>query len=206
MNEEKILDALEFIDEQYIEDVYALKQTPKKRKNIWKKAVSLAACVALVFVSVIFLNSRGYIFTEKNQTVGSSQSKGEPEQAADISDSNGKDEAFDNSDLRDNVSTVQPGESYDDSDDVCMLIPAYVEITQITDNGFILKVIDNRGLDGILTENQEYQAVYDTDYKQDTANEYKVGDKVYITYGTNEKENPTRIYIKEIYYGEALSQ
>lgn len=206
MNEEKILDALEFIDEQYIEDVYALKQTPKKRKNTWKKAVSLAACVVLVFVSVIFLNSRGYIFTEKNQTVGSSQSKGEPEQAADISDSNGKDEAFDNSDLRDNVSTVQPGESYDDSDDVCMLIPAYVEIIQITDNGFILKVIDNRGLDGVLTENQEYRAVYDTNYKQYAANEYKVGDKVYITYGTNEKENPTRIYIKEIYYGEALSQ
>ncbi len=53
MIEEKILDAMEFIDDDYINQVYTIKNNPKSRKTIWIKYLSVAACIVFVLVGVL---------------------------------------------------------------------------------------------------------------------------------------------------------
>ncbi len=53
MNSEKILDAMEYLDEEYIDQVYTLKSSPKAPQRVWIKYVSIAACIVLSIIGAI---------------------------------------------------------------------------------------------------------------------------------------------------------
>ncbi len=53
MNSEKILDAMEFVNEDYINQVYTLKQHPKSFKLVWIKYISIAACVIIAIFGAL---------------------------------------------------------------------------------------------------------------------------------------------------------
>ncbi len=53
MNSEKLLDAMDFIDEGYINNVYTLKTHPKSYKRNIIKYISIAACVVFAFIGAV---------------------------------------------------------------------------------------------------------------------------------------------------------
>ncbi len=53
MNSEKLLDAMEFIDEEYINNVYTLKTHPKSYKRNIIKYISVVACVVLALIGAV---------------------------------------------------------------------------------------------------------------------------------------------------------
>ncbi len=56
MNSEHFLDAMAYIDEEWIEDVALLRRNPKSITVIWIRRVAvIAACIAITFVGVIAL-------------------------------------------------------------------------------------------------------------------------------------------------------
>lgn len=59
MRPEKIQDALNYLDDDMIEEVDRLRQIPEKRKKVRLRYVSLAACFCLLMTGVIIASSRG---------------------------------------------------------------------------------------------------------------------------------------------------
>ena len=59
MNKDLILDAMEFIDDELLEDVNTLRSGSPKRSRIWMRYASAAACVCIVLGGMIFLSRFG---------------------------------------------------------------------------------------------------------------------------------------------------
>ncbi len=199
MNEEKIIDAMEYIDDRFIEDVYTLKTTPKKHKIVWLKYVGIAACIVLV----VGLFAQGYYYGPKSDsnnssfagssTNGTTESVNEKEDIAfDVSDeittyvSSNESSGSTSGSTGEFLAGSSPNNSsvYGDS-------PAYVEIVEITNDGFVVKFSSSENL---------VNAVYGENFKLEEK-AFKVGDKVYITYGINSSDS-SKIYIHSISYRE----
>ena len=57
MNKELIMDAMEYIDDELLEDVNMLRSgNPLKRSRIWMRYVSAAACVCIILGGMLFVS------------------------------------------------------------------------------------------------------------------------------------------------------
>ncbi len=165
MNSERIIDAMEFIDESYIEQTYALKIYPKSRSRIWIKYLSIAACVAVILIgalsSGIFDNSDIYCTLY-------------PENSAD--DSLNYEDSIPNTPSLDS-STIANDENSYMGQSASQKITIYIEVIELIDNGFTAKIIDNNGNEQ-LTNDYIYNAIYDS---SSTFNyKLQIGDKAKI--------------------------
>ena len=57
MNKDLIMDAMEYIDDELLEDVNMLRSgSPLKRSRIWMRYASAAACVCIVLGGMLFVS------------------------------------------------------------------------------------------------------------------------------------------------------
>ncbi len=204
MNHEKILDALEFIDDDMIECVDALRKVPERPRLLWLKYVSVAACVVLAIFGG-FKYFDGHFATQENSSAGDDLNNVQNGVIDIYGDANYRDESAeqlktdDNTTFRDEnvhiggstsgtIQTVKP-----------QYTPAYLLITEIHDNGFKAQVIDVDKNRNDLKINQLINAVYDENAKISEVESLKQGDKVFVYYDID-KDNSTQITVYEITY------
>ena len=190
MNQEQILDALEFIDDDMIESVNVLRKYPDRHKHLWLNYVAVAACVVLaIFGGFKYLGNN--VSTENNSSAnngGTSQMSGIADMVGDAENKNeSADQSIsdDNGNLRDEFAG-----STDSLTDVSWHYrPVYMEITEISENSFRGRVIEQVKVSGEthFNKNQIITVIYrESQYaKYDTLfiKDLSVGEKVYVIYG-----------------------
>ena len=161
MNQEQILDALEFIDDDMIESVNVLRKYPDRHKHLWLNYVAVAACVVLaIFGGFKFLGSNAPTQEQSNSNGGTSQTDDAIDMFGDIADtenSNENNKFEDNSSFRDESTGATSGSS-STTGDACFAATVYMEITEIGDNSFKGKVL-KRAVVGNSTHFEENQVV-----------------------------------------------
>lgn len=192
MNQEQILDALEFIDDDMIESVNVLRKYPDHHKHLWLNYVAVAACVVLaIFGGFKLLGSNTPTQEQSNSNGGTSQTDDAIDMFGDIADtenSNENNKFEDNSSFRDEStgSTSNAGSSTDIS---WHYRPVYMEITEISDNSFKGRVIEQVKVSGEthFNKNQVITVIYReseyTEYDTLLIKDLSVGEKVYVIYG-----------------------
>lgn len=190
MNQEQILDALEFIDDDMIESVNVLRKHPERHKHLWLNYVAVAACVVLaIFGGFKYLGNN--VSTENNSSAnngGTSQMSGIADMVGDAENKNesaDQSTSDDNGNLRDEFAG-----STDSLTDVSWHYrPVYMEITEISENSFRGRVIEQVKVSGEthFNKNQIITVIYrESQYaKYDTLliKNLSVGEKVYVIYG-----------------------
>lgn len=206
MNQEQILDALEFIDDDMIESVNVLRKYPDHHKHLWLNYVAVAACVVLaIFGGFKFLGSNAPTQEQSNSNGGTSQTDDVIDMFGDIADtenSNENNKFEDNSSFRDESTGATSGSS-SATGDACFAATVYMEITEIGDNSFKGKVL-KRAVVGNSTHFEENQVVTVIYSKSTNENlhtllieDLSVGEKVYVFYGRIESDT---IYTPRIEY------
>ena len=206
MNQEQILDALEFIDDDMIESVNVLRKYPDRNKHLWLNYVAVAACVVLaIFGGFKFLGSNAPTQEQSNSNGGTSQTDVAIDMFGDIADtenSNENNKFEDNSSFRDESTGATSGSS-STTGDACFAATVYMEITEIGDNSFKGKVL-KRAVVGNSTHFEENQVVTVIYSKSTNENlhtllieDLSVGEKVYVFYGKIESGT---IYTPRIQY------
>ena len=206
MNQEQILDALEFIDDDMIESVNVLRKYPERHKHLWLNYVAVAACVVLaIFGGFKFLGSNAPTQEQSNSNGGTSQTDDAIDMFGDIADtenSNENNKFEDNSSFRDESTGATSGSS-STTGDACFAATVYMEITEIGDNSFKGKVL-KRAVVGNSTHFEENQVVTVIYSKSTNENlhtllieDLSVGEKVYVFYGRIESDT---IYTPRIEY------
>lgn len=206
MNQEQILDALEFIDDDMIESVNVLRKYPDRNKHLWLNYVAVAACVVLaIFGGFKFLGSNAPTQEQSNSNGGTSQTDDAIDMFGDIADtenSNENNKFEDNSSFRDESTGATSGSS-STTGDACFAATVYMEITEIGDNSFKGKVL-KRAVVGNSTHFEENQVVTVIYSKSTNENlhtllieDLSVGEKVYVFYGRIESDT---IYTPRIEY------
>ena len=196
MNQEQILDAIEFIDDDMIESVNVLRKYPDRYKHLWLNYVAVAACIMLaIFGGFKYLGNN--VSTENNSSAnngGTSQMSGIADMVGDAAN---KMEYADQSTSDDNAShrdefagstgaTSNPGSSTDVS---WHYSPVYMEITEISENSFKGRVINRVTVNGEthFEKNQVVTVIYRKDPYADfdtlLIKDLKLGEKVYVIYG-----------------------
>lgn len=190
MNQEQILDALEFIDDDMIESVNVLRKYPDRHKHLWLNYVAVAACVVLaIFGGFKYLGNN--VSTENNSSAnngGTSQMSGIADM---VGDAENKNESADQSTSDDNASHRDEfaGSTGNSTEDVCFAATVYMEITEIGDNSFKGKVLKKAVVANKthFEENQIVTVIYSksTNENLDTLfiEDLSVGEKVYVIYG-----------------------
>ena len=190
MSEERLLDALEFIDDDMIECVNVLRKYPERHKHLWLNYVAVAACVVLaIFGGFKYLGNN--VSTENNSSAnngGTSQMSGIADM---VGDAENKNESADQSTSDDNASHRDEfAGSTDSLTDVSWHYrPVYMEITEISENSFRGMVIEQVKVSGEthFNKNQIITVIYrESQYaKYDTLliKNLSVGEKVYVIYG-----------------------
>lgn len=211
MSEERLLDALEFIDDDMIESVNVLRKYPDRHKHLWVNYVAVAACIVLaIFGGFKYLGND--VSTENNSSAnngGTSQMSGIVDMVGDAENKNESADQItqdDNSSFRDEFagstgSTENAGSSTDVS---WHYRPIYMEITEISDNSFKGRVIEQVKISGEthFRENQVVTVVYresqNVEYDTLLIKDLSVGEKVYVIYG----EPDSTIYTPYIRYDD----
>lgn len=192
MNQEQILDALEFIDDDMIECVNVLRKYPERHKHLWLNYVAVAACVVLaIFGGFKLMGSNAPTQEQSNSNSGTNQTDDAVDMFGDIADtenSNENNKFEDNSSFRDE-STGSASNSGSSTDISWHYRPVYMEITEISDNSFKGRVIEQVKVSGEthFNKNQIVTVIYrESEYaKYDTLliKDLKLGEKVYVIYG-----------------------
>ena len=190
MNQEQILDALEFIDDDMIESVNVLRKYPDRHKHLWLNYVAVAACVVLaIFGGFKYLGNN--VSTENNSSAnngGTSQMSGIADMVGDAENKNesaDQSTSDDNGNLRDEFA----GSTGSLTDVSWHYRPVYMEITEISENSFRGRVIEQVKVSGEthFNKNQIITVIYrESQYaKYDTLliKNLSVGEKVYVIYG-----------------------
>ena len=210
MNEERLLDALEFIDDDMIECVNILRKYPERHKHLWFNYVAVAACVVLaIFGGFKYLGSNAPT-QDSNSNGGTNEMQNE---AADMfgdaanKEQNGDSGTLDNnSSFRDEVggstgATSDLGNS--STADVCFAATVYIEITEIGDNSFKGKVLKKAVVANKthFEENQIVTVIYNESTNENLhtllIKDLSIGEKVYVFYGKIEYDT---IYTPRIEY------
>lgn len=196
MSQEQIIDALEFIDDDMIESVNVLRKYPERHKHLWLNYVAVAACVVLaIFGGFNYLGNN--VSTENNSSAnngGTSQMSGIADMVGDAENKNESADQItqdDNSSFRDEFagstgSTENAGSSTDIS---WHYRPVYMEITEISENSFKGRVIEQVKVSGQthFSKNQVVTVIYReseyADYDTLLIKDLKLGEKVYVIYG-----------------------
>lgn len=196
MNQEQILDALEFIDDDMIESVNVLRKYPDRHKHLWLNYVAVAACVVLaIFGGFKYLGNN--VSTENNSSAnngGTSQMSGIADMVGDAENKNESADQItqdDDGSFRDEFagstgSTENAGSSTDIS---WHYRPVYMEITEISGNSFKGRVIEQVKVSGEthFSKNQVVTVIYReseyADYDTLLIKDLKLGEKVYVIYG-----------------------
>lgn len=211
MSGEKLIDALEFIDDDMIESVNALRKHPERHKHLWLNYVAVAACVMLaIFGGFKFFDSN--VSTENSSSVNNGSTGemhddienmfGDVENKIESADQITQD---DNSSFRDEVagSTGAISGSSSTTGDVCFAATVYMEITEIGNNSFKGKVLKKAvvGNKTHFEENQIVTVIYSKSTNENLhtllIEDLSVGEKVYVFYGRNESDT---IYTPRIEY------
>lgn len=209
MNHEKILDALEFIDNDMIERVDVLRKEPERPRLLWLKYVSVAACVMLaIFGGFKYFN--GHFATQENSTTGDNMNNSMNDTIDIYGDANYESESSDqlNTD-NGNTNVVDENKEFRDefagstSGSVCFAASVYMEVIEISNNSFKGKVLKKAvvGNSTHFEENQIVTVIYSesTNENLDTIliKDLSVGEKVYVFYGKIESGT---IYTPRIQY------
>ena len=204
MNQEQILDALEFIDYDMIESVNVLRKYPDRHKHLWLNYVAVAACVVLaIFGGFKYLGNN--VSTENNSSAnngGTSQMSGIADM---VGDAENKNESADQSTSNDNASHRDEfaGSTGNSTEDVCFAATVYMEITEIGDNSFKGKVLKKAVVANKthFEENQIVTVIYNGSTNENLhtllIEDLSVGEKVYVFYGRIESDT---IYTPRIEY------
>ena len=204
MNQEQILDALEFIDDDMIESVNVLRKYPERHKHLWLNYVAVAACVVLaIFGGFKYLGNN--VSTENNSSAnngGTSQMSGIADM---VGDAENKNESADQSTSDDNASHRDEfaGSTGSSTEDVCFAATVYMEITEIGDNNFKGKVLKKAVVANKthFEENQIVTVIYSKSTNENLhtllIEDLSVGEKVYVFYGRIESDT---IYTPRIEY------
>lgn len=197
MNQEQILDALEFIDDDMIESVNVLRKYPDRHKHLWLNYVAVAACIMLaIFGGFKYLGNNENNSSVSNGSIGNT-SENQNEVSGMVGDTANKMEHADQSTSDDNAShrdefagstgaTSNPGSSTDVS---WHYSPVYMEITEISENSFKGRVINRVTVNGEthFEKNQVVTVIYRKDPYADfdtlLIKDLKLGEKVYVIYG-----------------------
>ncbi len=192
MNQEQILDALEFIDDDMIECVNVLRKYPERHKHLWLNYVAVAACIVLaIFGGFKLMGSNAPTQEQSNSNGGTNQTDDAVDMFGDIADtenSNENNKFEDNSSFRDE-STGSASSSGSSTDISWHYSPVYMEITEISENSFKGRVIEQVKVNGEthFNKNQVVTVIYcESGYtKYDTLliKDLKLGEKVYVIYG-----------------------
>ncbi len=209
MSQEQILDALQFIDDDMIESVNVLRKYPERHKHLWLNYVAVAACVVLAILGGFkYLGSNAP--TQEQSNGGTNETQNE---VADMFGDAGNKEQSGNSETLDNNSSngVEYGGSTGNasnagsSTDVSWHYrPAYLLITEVNDDGFKAKVLDNDKERKDFEIGQIVNIIYDDDAIFRGVNTLKTGDKVYVYYSID-NNNSTRIIACEIVSEDLIS-
>lgn len=194
MNHEKILDALEFIDDDMIERVDILRKVPERPRLLWLKYVSVAACVALaIFGGFKFFDSR--FATQENSSSDDNINDIQNGIVDIYGDTNYKDESAeqlktdDNATFRDEPTGGTSGTSNKNNFSFTYS-PVYIEITEISESSFKGRVINRVVVEDYVhfEENQVVTVVYRKDSYADfdtlLIKDLNVGEKVYVIYNS----------------------
>ena len=204
MNQEQILDALEFIDYDMIESVNVLRKYPDRHKHLWLNYVAVAACVVLaIFGGFKYLGNN--VSTENNSSAnngGTSQMSGIADM---VGDAENKNESADQSTSDDNASHRDEfaGSTGSSTEDVCFAATVYMESTEIGDNNFKGKVLKKAVVANKthFEENQIVTVIYSKSTNENLhtllIEDLSVGEKVYVFYGRIESDT---IYTPRIEY------
>lgn len=208
MNHEKILDALEFIDDDMIERVDVLRKSPERPRLLWLKYVSVAACVMLaIFGGFKYFDS--HFATQENSSTGDDLNNIQSGVIDIYGDTNYKDESAEQLKTDDNTNGVDESTEFRDefagstSGSACFAASVYMEVIEITDNSFKGKVLEKVvvGTSTHFEENQIVTVIYSesTNENLDTIpiKDLSVGEKVYVFYGKIESGT---IYTPRIQY------
>lgn len=209
MNEERLLDALEFIDDDMIERVNVLRKYPERHKHLWLNYVAVAACAVLaIFGGFKYLGSNAPTQEHSNSNGGTNEMQNE---AADMfgdaanKEQNGDSGTLDNnSNIRDEVggstgNTSNAGSSVDVS---WHYAPVYLEITEISENSFKGRIINRVTVNGEthFEKNQVITVIYRKDPYADfdtlLIKDLKLGEKVYVIYGEPDTDTIYTSYIR----------
>ncbi len=197
MSEERLLDALEFIDDDMIECVNVLRKYPERHKHLWLNYVAVAACIVLaIFGGFKFLSSNAPTQEHSNSNGGTSQTDDADDMFGDIADtenSNENNKFEDNSSFRDesteNTGATSNGNMGSSTDISWHYRPVYMEITEISENSFKGRVIEQVKVSGEthFSKNQVVTVIYReseyADYDTLLIKDLKLGEKVYVIYG-----------------------
>ena len=205
MNQEQILDALEFIDDDMIESVNVLRKYPDRHKHLWLNYVAVAACIMLaIFGGFKYLGNNENNSSVSNGSIGNT-SENQNEVSGMVGDTANKMEYADQSTSDDNASHRDEfaGSTGNSTEDVCFAATVYMEITEIGDNSFKGKVL-KKAVVANKTHFEENQIVTVT-YNESTnenlhtllIEDLSVGEKVYVFYGKIESDT---IYTPRIEY------
>lgn len=208
MNHEKILDALEFIDDDMIERVDVLRKFPERHHRVWLNYVAVAACVVLAIFGG-FKYFDGHFATQENSATGDSVNNSENDAVDIYGDANYKDESSDQLNTDNGNANVDENKEFRDefggstSGSVCYAASVYMEVIEIDDNSFKGKALKKAvvGNSTHFEENQIVTVIYSesTNGNLDTIpiEDLSVGEKVYVFYG---KIEAGTIYTPRIQY------
>lgn len=206
MSQEKILDALEFIDDDMIEAVDVLRKHPERHRFLWLNYVAVAACVVLaIFGGFTLLNNKINAPVAENSASNenadiqndniSDALFGDAEQKQEYAENNTatQNTVDDNSSFRDGVvgstGATSNGSTGSSTNTSFTYSPVYMEITEISENSFKGRVINCVTVDGTthFEKNQVVTVIYReseyADYDTLLIENLKVGEKVYVIYG-----------------------
>ena len=213
MNQEQILDALQFIDDDMIERVNVLRKHPDRHKHLWLNYLAVAACIMLAIFSG-FKYFNGNVPTENNSSTnnGGTINTNKPQNEIDdmFGDTENKNESANqntsdnNSSLRDEVagSTGNTSNIGSSTNTSFTHRPIHMEITEISDNSFKGRVINKVTFGNAIhfEENQVITVVYRKDPYADFdtlfIKDLKVGEKVYVLYGSPDANTIYTSYIR----------
>ena len=205
MNQEQILDALEFIDDDMIESVNVLRKYPDRHKHLWLNYVAVAACVVLaIFGGFKYLGNNENNSSVSNGSTGNT-SENQNEVSGMVGDTANKMEYADQSTSDDNASHRDEfaGSTGNSTEDVCFAATVYMEITEIGDNSFKGKVLKKAVVANKthFEENQIVTVIYNGSTNENLhtllIEDLSVGEKVYVFYGRIESDT---IYTPRIEY------
>lgn len=205
MNQEKILDALEFIDDDMIEVVGVLRKYPERHKFLWVNYLAVAACVVLAIFGGFTLFDGNYKTptAENSAADGSSDMADNMNQYADDTENKDINETVnDNSSFRDEFAGSTSGNTGSSVSSSFTYSPVYMEITEISESSFEGRVINTVMVgDSVhFEENQVITVIYREDLYADydtlLIKDLKVGDKVYVIYGKPDSETIYTPYIR----------
>lgn len=213
MSEERLLDALEFIDDDMIESVNVLRKYPERHKHLWLNYLAVAACIMLaIFGGFKYLGNN--VSTENNSLADSGSTGNTNEmqnEAADMfgdaanKEQNGDSGTLDNnSSIRDEVggSTGNSSNAGSSVDVSWHYAPIYLEITEISENSFKGRVIKQIKVGGEthFEKNQVVTVIYrqseNADYDTLLIKDLSVGEKVYVIYGEPDTDTIYTSYIR----------